>query len=382
MNQDDTYEKELDLRDMTCYVLKKWKIVLLFLLLGMLILGGGMGVKTWKNNEETTEADIEEGLQSTMAKEAMIGLANPEDLEGDALLYYNQLVKIETLTDSLNSKKAALASYKEIQTDTQNKLDQLETNIEEIEDPEELADSRQRQNTLEANLYSYTEKIGDAQNSIASIEEDISTAKTNAGILLERLNEEEEVFYEEESLVKEGVKYGLIGAVLGTMAAVFGICILYVLSDKVQDPETLKKAMGLEVLAVVPFLNAKKGRGTRSFRFNRYYRQTPKQSCEVLHARLINICGSLDGKRLMITGTAKQEYMEDIQVWLQKKEPGAKFQLYRNPLKYPETILAFSQADEIILVEVMEQSVMEDLYQEKMMMEDVKKKPAGIVVIA
>lgn len=392
------YEREIDLKNLFYHILLRWKLMVIVALVCMAGLGAYKFVSVLRANRAAAEAEAEAELEEEeeeidyvkMAQDAMDGLVDPNTLGGDTLLYYNQLVKLKQYDTDIQNREFSLQNSKSVLAGREQQLAGLEQVVLEDVDPENAALLINQRNSMESSVLS-------SKNEIASLERDLETlaknqkeAEDSAAILKEELikqaeKENEEAEEEEEAAsmpIKPTIKFAIIGLLGGGFMMAFFFCMIYLFSGKLLDLAVLPDAYGLRVLSVVRTEQAKKGIDGWIEKLSGYGNQTAEEAYDVLYARLLNLSGSLEGRTILLTSTADESAVKALQSYLQNKDSSAKFVVCQNPLHNMDTILNLKEADDVVLVECVGKSELQEIRQVLQYMTDVEKAPLGAVIMA
>lgn len=362
--ENQKYDKEIDLSSLMYYLLRRWKIMLIIVLVFTIVSGGYKSVLILSPNTKTSLDDI--------VNDVIAGIKEQNALSGDALLYYNIVINQNKLASEIDS-------YEYLIEKDRNDLEVLRVQLAEFEQLQESVSSEDlstfisAKNAAESAVVARENSIRDREKQMSDSQVALDREKGNAAILLNRISEEES-----SNNTKEIIKYILFGFVAGIFIFVFVYCMAYILSGKLRDTDVLRNAYGLAVLAVVPS-KVRKGIDAQIEKLNGHASKTREQAYDTVYARLLNLVKG-DKNRVLITGTISGEVIKMI-TYLNKKDSTIKYIFCPNPIENPDSILMFQNADIILLVECKNKSALKEIEQELEFIKDVNKLPLGVVVV-
>ena len=132
---------------------------------------------------------------------------------------------------------------------------------------------------------------------------------------------------------------------------------------------------------MIPTREARKGIDGLIDRLNGHIFKTKEEAYDVIYGRMFNLTGELKGKTVLVTGTAEESCVEQLTEYLRGKDSSVKYVISANPLKNLDALPVFRQADEILLVEQVGKSRLDEIRQELYFIDDVKKRPLGVAVV-
>lgn len=381
------YEREIDLKNLLYYVLCRWKLLLVAGLLCMVVLGGYKYVSTGKEQVvdlESAEEEEEIGPEQ-LVQNVIDGLEESSVLSGDTLLYYNLRTRARELAEERGKLEYQLQA-------SQNQLEELEKQQSEFEQTWQENLTGEDAALLYGQKMTLANSVLSCKRDIASTEYQIETLKKkeqenakSTAVLLETLEEQEET-EEEEAIIaadpfRTAIKFAVIGLVGGVFAAAFVLCLMYLFSGKLLDAETVKDIYGLRLLSVIPVKEARKGIDGLIDRLNGHIFHTREEAYDVIYGRMFNLAGDLEGKTVLVTGTAEESCLQDLTEYLRTKKDSVNYVIFANPLKNLEALRELRQADEILLVEQTGKSRLAEIRQELNFIDDLKKRPLGVAVV-
>ena len=182
------------------------------------------------------------------------------------------------------------------------------------------------------------------------------------------------------SVVKSAVKFAVLGGVLGAFIVVFGVCVIFLMSDKVYSSKELKNRYGVKVLGALPsktckcpvdrWLNKLEGRVF--------------EADEAVRNGLIaqNVCNGLgEMKKILVAGTVDAARVDALAKALASELPEITIISGGNMLKDVETLKKLPECDGVVLVEECGVSKYGDIALEIEKVKDLEKSVVGCVVI-
>ena len=183
------------------------------------------------------------------------------------------------------------------------------------------------------------------------------------------------------AVVKTGVKYAILGGVLGVFAVAFCISAAFVMSDKVYAAKDIRKRYGLDLLGTVAASDKKLGAldaWLARLEGRRVDGDTAKNGA-LLAANVKNYAG--EHKKLLITGLVSEERLKDMVKVLQKQLEGYELTAGANMLEDAETLRKLPECEGVVLVEQTGVSSYADMTQEIEKIRSMGKVIVGCVVV-
>ena len=165
------------------------------------------------------------------------------------------------------------------------------------------------------------------------------------------------------TVAKSAVKFAVLGGVLGAFIVVFGVCVIFLMSDKVYSAKELKNRYGVKILGALPakackcpidqWLNELEGRVF--------------EADEAIRNGLIaqNVRNGIgDVKKLLVVGSVDAVHVEALAKALETELPEITVVAGGNMLKDVETLKKLPECDGVVLVEACGLSKYGDIAQE------------------
>ena len=182
------------------------------------------------------------------------------------------------------------------------------------------------------------------------------------------------------SVAKSGIKYGVLGGVLGAFAVMFFVCVIFLMSDKVYSAKDLKSRFKMKVLGILP--TDKKKENPLDLLLNRLEGHSVGKDIEreydLIATNVFHYAGEISS--LLITGSAKEDKIASVAENLSKRLPDMKIVSGGSFLLEPKSLKGLSECDGVLLVEQKGVTLYSEAEQELEKIEDLHKKMVGCVV--
>ena len=457
--ENNTYEQEIDLKDLMFAVFRKWRPIILAAVILGILLGGykvGSGLMKQRSSEfvQTAQDDYQsdismyEKTKSNYEREIENLTANlefqEEYYESSVLMQispYDKCVasadifvktelpeiidgKYIMVTDRADSVLRAYSSFvtQEAGLKTADRMGLTPNNFRELVTVEvdyesnimniavAYLDEKGAGELLEGILSELKdafpvmeESLGEHQmmvlnQNVASVTdlELLNEQKRNADMLvtLQKTLQERETALEElkeplmpaalsnMALLKSGVKYGILGGVLGAFMAVFMICVVFLMSDKLNSEKELKNRFGLKVLGVFAQKRKKRAFSGIDNWLDRLEGKSGMAEERVYEVLSVNVENYKEGSsKLMLTGTVNDELLQDIAKKLSPLLKGTILSVASNMNESAATLKLLPECDAVILVEERGNSKFPEIEQELEVIRNLKKNVIGCIVL-
>lgn len=191
-----------------------------------------------------------------------------------------------------------------------------------------------------------------AFNNLSSMENSLNE-KTSE---LAKLEEPKATQVSMGSAIKSGIKYFILGGVLGGFMMVFFACVGFLMSDKVNGEKDLRKRFGVRVLGVFEDTGKKKAfsfvdKWLDKLEGKKEAAVSEETVYAIVAANVDNYIGSL--KTLLITGTVDENILKSVAEKLEKilGAKGIHLTAAPNINRSPDTIKLAAQCEGVIFVE-------------------------------
>lgn len=455
---ENSYEQEIDLKELLFYLLHKWRpIVLIALALAVLLGGYKLGKGILEQNNETQiakvqkeyDTNIKEYEQKKAGYERSIDnlTANIEFEENyqqnsvsqkidpynkwvataDVFVKMEDQVKENTplIVDPADSIIKAYASaadkgndilelsHKEgielnylkelidVTTDYESNMLSISTSAEGKDRALEILDTiikdlKDTHSDIQDHLGRYSlvimnqsiSKVADSE--LAESQKNRTTNLTNmqtslseAQLNLENLKEPPKpADLSKKGILKSGMKYGVLGGILGVFMTGFFYCVIFVMSNKVNSSEELKNRFGIKILGAFTKEREKKAfSGVDSWLDRLEGKEYSRE--DTVYQRIIANIGNYADKdqAVLLTGTVEGDAFSDLEAKLKEQLPELHFEVAQDMNKYPETLTRIPKADGIILIEKLGVSRYKDIQKELETIYSLDKKIIGCIVL-
>ena len=182
------------------------------------------------------------------------------------------------------------------------------------------------------------------------------------------------------AVIKTGVKYAILGGILGVFAVAFCISALFVMSDKVYAAKDIRRRYGLDLLGTVA-VDGKKNGGIDAWLARLEGRKVCADSAQngaLLAANMQNYAG--DRKKLLVTGLAEESQLKQVVEMVQKQLKGYELTIGANMLECAETLKKLPECEGVVLVEQSGVSGYSEMTQEIDKIKSMDKAIVGCVV--
>ena len=182
--------------------------------------------------------------------------------------------------------------------------------------------------------------------------------------------------------IKSGIKYAVLGGVLGAFVVVFLVCVVFLMSDKLYLGKGLKERFRIPVLGAIPAAGRKR-KGVDGLLARLEGRAADdgsgREGVYDLIAAGISSCVDASSV-LLVAGTALAEEIEETAEELSEKIPDCQVIAGGNLLKSAEMLRKLQECGVVVFVERCGHSTYGDVEQELERAAGLKKQVAGFVV--
>lgn len=184
------------------------------------------------------------------------------------------------------------------------------------------------------------------------------------------------------SAIKSGIKFAVLGGILGAFVVVFGVCILFLMNDKMYSAKEFKQRFNAKILGTLPVNGSKKICFVDAWLNRlegRVFEKDEKLSYGLIAANARNY---MDGqKTLLVTGTADADKVAEVAQKLRTEMPEIEILSGGSMLNTVETLTMLPKCEGVILVEQCNISKYGEIAQELEKAQDLGKSVVGCVVI-
>lgn len=184
------------------------------------------------------------------------------------------------------------------------------------------------------------------------------------------------------SILKAGIKYGILGWIVGAFLAAFGIGVVYVMNGKLNTDNDLKDRFGLKLLGGFTEKRDKKV-FSRIDEWLDSLEGKENIPDELIYDMIaVNIHNFIhEDKPIFLTGTVEKEVLESLVIKLHKRLPELKLEFGADMTRNVMTLQRIPEYDEIILVETRREARHKDIEKEVETILNLKKDIVGYIVL-
>lgn len=382
MEPTNTYEQEIDLKDLMFAVLHKWRPILLTAVILAVVLGGYKAVsvykqqndaeiikeseetyeealKVYEKNKETCEREIDNLLtdidnqQKYLEESILMNMSAYDVWEADTELFVktDYVIMPNMVYQNVDYTNTILSAYKSALTNTEFLDDIAEKAGIETRYLKELIDITAADNLITIKVKHNEEKaaktlmkdiLKGVEASQAKIAESIgahtvSTVNSSIGSMVdldlagmqkterdrlielndsleakqaeqEELEEPKKAATSASAAVRSGVKYAVLGGVLGAFMVIFYCCVVFLMSDKLYSEKELRNRFKLKILGVLPAGKPAKGIDAWLNRLEGRTCKDESQAYSLIAANIRNYAESAG--TLLVAGNAREELIK------------------------------------------------------------------------
>ena len=426
MESNNTYEQEIDLKDLMFAVLRKWRPAILAAVILAVFLGGYKAATTYRDLKDPTavaeaaekyekdlalyEKSLEtcqreiENLQNDIVKQqeyledsVMLNMSAYDVWEAVTSLVVktDYVILPEMMFQNTDYTRTVMQAYQSALTSTEFLTEVAAANDSQARYLKELLDvsvdgsmltikvryksQSEAQKIMEMMLQKVeeltpgiTESIGnhtitvvneslgssvdlslaDQQRSESTRLETLKTSLETKEKELEEMEEPKKSETSTTAALKNGIKFAVLGGVLGVFMVVFVVCVFFLMSDKVYAAKELRNRYQLKILGKLPAAGKKK-QGAVDRWLNRLEDRAEAENAEqeygLIAANIRNYGGEL--KSLLVIGTVTDAVLSDLTKRLGQELLGIKIVLGGNVLEDAAALQKLPECDGVILAE-------------------------------
>ena len=184
------------------------------------------------------------------------------------------------------------------------------------------------------------------------------------------------------SILKECVKYGIFGGVVGAMLAVFSICFVFFMNGRLNTKDDLKNRFSLSLLGSFTEVREKKVFPWVDMWLDKLEERQIVSDESMYGIIAANILGMLNkGESVFLTGMVDDKRLACLADEIQRRVSEIKLGFGTDLLHRVQTLQKLRGYDTVILVEVREQSKIKDIEKEVETVHNMKKQVMGYIVM-
>ncbi|WP_349671666.1 hypothetical protein [Lacrimispora sp.] len=184
------------------------------------------------------------------------------------------------------------------------------------------------------------------------------------------------------SIIKEGVKYGILGCFVGAFLVVFCVCIAYVMNGKINTDEDLKNRFGLKHLGGFAQTRVKRALSGIDMWLDRLEGREIISNETIVDIISANILGMINkGESIFLTGMVEEARLADLTEKLQQRLSEIKLGFGIDILHSAVSLRNLQQYDTVIFVELRKQTKLREIEKEIELVRNMKKEVLGYIVM-
>lgn len=216
--------------------------------------------------------------------------------------------------------------------------------------------------------------------------EDLASINKNLEDTEKALKELEEpakpVVLSKMSIVKEGVKYGILGCFVGAILVAFCVCVAFLMNGKMNTDEDLKNRFGLKHLGSFTHTRVKKAFSGVDMWLDRLEGREIVSDESVVEIISANIIGMLNkGESVFLTGMVEETRLSDLAEKIQQRLSELKLGFGNDILRSAASLQNLQKYDTVILVESRRLTKIREIEKEIEIVRNMKKEVLGYIVM-
>lgn len=216
--------------------------------------------------------------------------------------------------------------------------------------------------------------------------EDLAATNKNLEDTEKALKELEEpakpVVLSKMSIVKEGVKYGILGCFVGAFLVAFCVCFVFVMNGNINTDEDLRNRFGLKHLGGFAQTRVKKAFSRVDMWLDRLEGREVVSDNSVVDIISANIIGMLNkGESVFLTGMVEETRLADLAEKIQQRLSELKLGFGTDILRNAVSLQNLQKYNTVILVESRRQTKIREIEKEIEIVRNMKKEVLGYIVM-
>ncbi|MDR1769717.1 MAG: hypothetical protein LBS02_03620 [Hungatella sp.] len=342
-----------------------------------------MSAPTQENGLTVTTLDFADSVVKAYASAIQQGgfLAGLAQQKGIDLVYLKELITVTVDYDS-NMFNVTVTCVDE--KGAEEILDKIIDDVEALqpEIQERLGQHNISMLNQDAGVVTDQSLVDYQQQKVKNLADTNKNLEDAENALKELVEPEKPVALSKISILKAGIKYGIMGWIAGAFLVAFGVCVAFVMNGKLSSDNDLKDRFGLKLLG-----SFAQKRTKRSFscvddwldRLEGRENISDHLVCEMIAANINNFVDK--GSSVFLTGTVKEETLQDLVIKLKEKLPEFKLGFGADVTREVSTLREISEYDSIILVEARAESRYRVIEREVETILNMKKNVIGYIVL-
>jgi capsular polysaccharide biosynthesis protein len=184
------------------------------------------------------------------------------------------------------------------------------------------------------------------------------------------------------SVLKMGVKYGILGGLVGAFLTAFGVCVVFIMNGRVNSNDDLKKSFGLKYLGGFSEASNTKRNSAVDMWLDKLEGREIVSDDSVYDIITASLLGMLDiGESVFLTGLLMENRLAELNEKISEKSSELNVGFGTDLLHNAQTLQNLQHYDKVILVEVRGQSKIRDIVKEIETVHNMKKQVMGYIIL-
>lgn len=329
-------------------------------------------------NVDYTQALLKSYLAAVKQGDVLQDVADGMGME---LRYLEELVNVELDTDS------DMIHLTVIYTDEKNAETIMNRLLTKVQEKQEELTGKIGEHTLEVmNETTNTTVDMTLVDTQKKVSENLTTLQTSLQDKQKELNELEEPKMSEASkrgILMSGIKFAVLGGVLGAFMMIFFVCVAFLMSDKIVSDKELKNRFGLRRLGVFEQSGRKRVFGFVDGWLDKMEGKGKPVSEDAVYAVIAANAKNFapEAKTVLVTGTIESERLDEVAKNLNRILDGISVTASGNMNMQAETLKKLPGCDGVILVEQCGRSTNTEVQKEVETVRNVEKDLIGFILV-
>ena len=186
------------------------------------------------------------------------------------------------------------------------------------------------------------------------------------------------------AILKSGIKYGILGVILGGFMMVFFVCVAYLMSDKITKLQDATDRYGIKGLGEFQSDSPKKLLSVIDKWIDKLFGYGHKLSdnevYQIIAANVRNYM-SKDTKKILVTGSANEASINRVAEYLSETIKAVSFEACPDLKSNPRALELLPEKDAVILIEEKKETTINDIEAELTIIQNMKKELVGAIMI-
>ena len=186
------------------------------------------------------------------------------------------------------------------------------------------------------------------------------------------------------AILKSGIKYGILGVILGGFMMVFFVCVAYLMSDKITKLQEITDRYGIKGLGEFQSDSSQKFLSVIDKWIDKLFGYGHKLSdnevCQIIAANVRNYM-TKDTEKILVTGSANEASIKRITEYLSETIKEVSFEACPDLRSNPRALELLPEKDSVILIEEKGKTTTNDIEAELTIIQNMKKELVGAIMI-